>query len=86
VAIDRARGDGEPAGMTVVRLAAEERLTTAFARYDEAWSAGDELATVAARIELCAALVELGEVLEPPVRAQLERDRALLAAREVVTV
>jgi hypothetical protein len=72
--------------MAVVRLAAHERLTVAFARYDDAWETGDELTTAAARIELCAALVELGEVLDPPIRAQLERDRALVAALEVMSV
>ncbi len=72
--------------MTTVRLAAEERLTAAFARYDAAWDAWDDIATAAARVELRAALVDLGEMLPPPVRAQLERDRALLAAREAVSV
>lgn len=72
--------------MTIVRLAAEERLTAAFARYDEAWSGDDQLAIVAARIELCEALAALGEVLPPPVRAQLDRDRALLAALDVISV
>jgi hypothetical protein len=72
--------------MSVVRLAAEERLTAAFARYDDAWGGDDERAVVVARIELCEALAALGEVLPPTVRAQLERDRALLAALDVISV
>jgi hypothetical protein len=72
--------------MAVVRLAAEERLTAAFGRYDAAWSGEDQLEIVSARIELCDALAALGEILPPPVRAQLERDRALLAALEVISV
>ena len=72
--------------MTVVRLAAEERLTAAFARYDAAWGSAGQLEVVVARIELCEALADLGEVLPPPVCAQLARDRALLAALEVISV
>ena len=61
--------------MAVVRLAAQERLSAAFARYDAVWKArGDDLP--AARLELCLALLACGEVLEPAVVAQMERDRA----------
>jgi hypothetical protein len=61
-----------------VRLAAQERLVAAFARYDAVWSEGplDELP--ATRYELCLALIACGEVLPAPVLAQMDRDRAAL--------
>jgi hypothetical protein len=71
--------------VTVVPLAAVERLSAAFARYDAAWTLQDE-GVVAARIELCEALLDSGEVLPVEVRAQLACDRAVLAERVVSEV
>ena len=72
--------------MTVVRLAAEERLTAAFARYDAAWGSAGQLEVVVARIELCEALADRGEALSAAGLRPLARDRALLAALEVISV
>jgi hypothetical protein len=68
--------------VTVVPLAADERLLAAFARYHAAWAVrGDEL--VAARLELCEALLEVGEVLAPELCEQMQADRAALLAQQV---
>jgi hypothetical protein len=69
--------------VTVVPLAAVERLSAAFSRYDAAWTSQDE-GLVAARIELCEALLDCGEVLPVEVLAQLARDRAELAQHPVL--
>jgi hypothetical protein len=64
--------------VTVVPLAADERLLAAFARYHAAWTTqGDEL--VAARLELCESLLEVGESLAPELLEQMAADRATLA-------
>ncbi len=64
--------------MNIVLLAAHERLSAAFARYDAEWvSRGEGL--VAARIELSEALLACGETLPRSVLAQLARDRAAMA-------
>lgn len=63
--------------MTVVRLAAEERLAAAFARYDAVWPDGRPQDIVAARIALCRALLDVDELLPPEALAQLARDEAL---------
>jgi hypothetical protein len=68
--------------MAVVRLAAEERMLAAFARYDAVWPNGPQLEVAAARVELCQALLALGEVLPPEVLAQVERDQAAVAAAQ----
>ena len=66
--------------MTVVPLAADERLAAAFKRYQAAWEVkGYEL--VAARLELCEALLAVGETLAPELQAQMAEDRDALAAR-----
>ncbi len=71
--------------MTVVALAADERLMAAFKRYETAWSAsGDEL--VAARLELCEALMAVGEMLAPELLQQMAADRATLAQAQEVAV
>ena len=49
--------------MTVVRLAAEERLVAAFARYDAVWPDGEPLEVAADRLELCRAMLDLDETL-----------------------
>jgi hypothetical protein len=69
----------------VVPLAADERLSAAFARYDDEWSKGGDGLT-AARIELCEALLACGETLPPVVVTQLAVDRAAVAARVVISV
>jgi hypothetical protein len=70
---------------TIVPLAADERLLAAYARYDAEWATrGDGL--VAARVELCEALLACGEQLAPAVTAQLARDRAALVQRIEITV
>jgi hypothetical protein len=71
--------------MTVVPLSAHERLSAAFARYDALWvTGGDELP--AARLELCRALVECGDQLEPALLAQMDLDRATVESRQVIEV
>ncbi|MBK5305710.1 MAG: hypothetical protein JJD92_03385 [Frankiaceae bacterium] len=63
--------------MTVVHLSSDERLLAAFARYNAAWlHQGDGL--VAARLELCEALLAVGESLAPELYAQMAADRAAL--------
>jgi hypothetical protein len=69
---------------TIVPLAADERLLAAYARYDAEWAARGE-GLVAARIELCEALLACGEQLAPAVVAQLTRDRAGLVRLVDVT-
>lgn len=72
--------------MTVVRLAAQERLIAAFASYDAVWSsAGRDMDVAPARLELCSALLDCGEELPPSVLEQMERDRAVVAQLVVVT-
>jgi hypothetical protein len=70
--------------MHEVRLAAQERLVAAYARYDEVWDRGEHDALPTARLELCLALMECGEVLPPPVHAQMDRDRAAIARPRMV--
>ena len=70
--------------MSIVHLAAQERLTAAFGRYEVAYAAGVRGPLLEARIELCEALVAAGEELAPEVVAQLERDRAELEAMAVI--
>ena len=71
-------------GMTVVPLASDERLIAAFARYHAAWTAqGDEL--ISARLELCEALLEVGEMLAPELHEQMAADRAALEERVAVS-
>ncbi|MCU1591612.1 MAG: hypothetical protein JWP11_2868 [Frankiales bacterium] len=71
--------------MSAVPLAAHERLSAAFARYDALWGTqGDDLP--AARLELCLALLACGETLPAPVLAQMERDRAAVSERVVIEV
>jgi hypothetical protein len=65
--------------MIEVRLAAEERLVAAYARYDEVWDRGEHDALPSARLELCLALLACGEELPPPVIAQMDRDRTAIA-------
>lgn len=62
--------------MTVVQLAAEERLAAAFTRYDAVWPDGRPQDVVAARIALCRALLDVDEVLPPAALSQLARDEA----------
>ena len=70
--------------MPVVPLAADERLLAAFARYHAAYSAqGDEL--VAARLELCESLLEVGEMLAPELHQQMALDRETLARQVPVS-
>ncbi|MDX6197777.1 MAG: hypothetical protein QOJ79_928 [Actinomycetota bacterium] len=70
--------------MTVVPLAADERLLTAFARYHAAWSVqGEEL--VSARLELCEALLDVGEMLAPELVQQMAVDRETLAQRVAIS-
>lgn len=76
----------EPAGVTIVRLAAEERLLAAYARYDAAWASGRDEEVPAARLELCHALLDCGEVLASEVLAQMHRDQATVARPVVITV
>lgn len=84
-AIDHHGGPGNPSVMPIVPLAADERLSTAFARYEAAWT-GDEDDLPAARLELCQALLACGEQLPPSVLAQMDRDRAALVPAQVVRV
>jgi hypothetical protein len=72
--------------VSIVPLAAQERLSAAFARYEAVYGSGDRNALVAARLELCLALQECGEELPAAVLAQMERDRAELAQRPVLRV
>ncbi len=72
--------------MTVVRLAAEERLLAAFARYDAAWLAAAAQDVSTARIELCRALLDLDEVLPVEVLAQLARDESAVARSLVASI
>ena len=74
--------------MNVVPLASDERLLAAFARYNAAWSTqgttkGAGLA--AARLELCEALLAVGESLAPELYEQMAADRAFLAEQVAVT-
>ena len=64
--------------MTVVALAADERLKAAFKRYEGAW-AGSSDGLVAARLELCEALLAVGEMLAPELVQQMAADRATLS-------
>ena len=70
--------------MSEVRLAAEERLLAAYARYDLAWVTGDAAALPAARLELSLALMDCGEELPGPVLSQMDRDRAELGRPVVI--
>jgi hypothetical protein len=70
--------------VTVVNLASDERLLAAFRRYDEAWSE-QGLALVAARLELCEALLAVGEMLAPELQAQMAEDRATLNQEAAVS-
>ncbi|MDT7536838.1 MAG: hypothetical protein QOE84_460 [Actinomycetota bacterium] len=72
--------------MSIVPLAAQERLSAAFAHYEAVYGSGDRNALVAARLELCLALQECGEELPGSVLAQMERDRAELAQQPVLRV
>lgn len=72
--------------MTVVRLAAEERLLAAYARYDRAWAVVGSADLVPARLELCRALLDCGELLPPEVQSQMARDGAALDKPHVITV
>jgi hypothetical protein len=72
------RADNKPSDVSLVPLAAHERLSAAFARYEDAYRTAERDELVAARIELCQVLLECGEDLEPAVTAQLARDRAEL--------
>jgi hypothetical protein len=69
--------------VAVVPLAADERLSAAFARYDAEWMTGGE-GLPAARLELCEALLACGESLPESVRAQMARDRASAGQRVAV--
>ncbi len=70
--------------MTVVRLAAEERLVAAFARYDAVWPDGEPLELAADRLELCRAMLDLDETLPAEVLAQMARDEAAVARAAVL--
>jgi hypothetical protein len=69
--------------VSIVHLAAEERLSAAFGRYEAAYGFEDRVELVAARLELCAALLACGEELPSPVLAQMDCDRAELAPSAV---
>jgi hypothetical protein len=77
-------GESNLSGVNVVPLAADERLLAAFARYHAAWSAqGHEL--VSARLELCEALLDVGEMLAPELIEQMAVDRETLAQRVAIS-
>jgi hypothetical protein len=59
-------------------------LLAAFARYHAAYAAQAE-EIVAARLELCEALLEVGEMLAPELHQQMAADRATLASRVPVS-
>ena len=70
--------------MNVVPLASDERLLAAFARYNAAWSVkGVGLAE--ARLELCEALLAVGESLAPELYEQMAADRAYLEQNVRIT-
>jgi hypothetical protein len=69
--------------VSFVPVASEERLLAAFARYEEVFGAGNRDRMIAARLELCEALLECGEMLAPPVLVQMQADRQELAQRVV---
>jgi hypothetical protein len=70
--------------VTALPLAADERLVAAFKRYEAAWAVkGYEL--TAARLELCEALLAVGETLAPELQAQMDEDRDALAAQVAIS-
>lgn len=70
--------------MNVVPLASDERLLAAFSRYNAAWSV-QGAGLVAARLELCEALLAVGESLAPELYEQMAADRAFLAEQVPIT-
>ena len=64
-------------------LASEERLLAAYARYEEVFGSGSRDRVVAARLQLCEALMECGEPLPPQVLLQMQADRQELSQRVV---
>ncbi len=75
--MDLMRLGGQCCRVPVVPLAADERLAKAFARYNAAWvNQGEEL--IAARLDLCELLLEVGEELAPELHEQMALDRAAL--------
>jgi hypothetical protein len=82
MAIDRGICAGEGRDVKVVPLAADERLSAAFARYDAEWAARGE-GLITARIELCEALLACSEPLPDGVITQLALDRAALTQQVI---
>ena len=70
--------------MTVTALDLEAQVGAAYNRYALAYAAHDEVAKVAARYELCLALVESGWCPPPVVVEQMERDGAALGRSRVI--
>ena len=65
---------------------AQQLLRSAYERYDDACLRGDQQALVEARYELALALVADGWRPPPVVVAQIESDRAHLAADRVISL